>query len=211
MARCRVCKRSQWQARQCGAKCYQRTRVRKVTSKAGRDLSSLACTWDRLGGFDEASEPREHQGLVFCSMQPRLHSSYLIFLTLPCRSPPDPSLHASNFLDPWEPVVLIACKTGVKSIQLCHQLSETRPEFYRTAYVGPRTPIGSTETDFPPPPKRTRLHLKTLIYLPHASHSPLRTVFVSLKNVFPSSTPETPHASAQRLTSTQPTPTRHPL
>jgi hypothetical protein len=170
------------------------------------------------GGFDQASEPREHQGprsrlLQSLSMQPRLHSSCLIFLTLPCRSPPDPSLHASNFLDPWEPVVLIACKTGVKSIQLCHQLSETRPEFYRTAYVGPRTPIGSTETDLPPPPKRTRLHLKALIYLQHASHSPLRNVFVSsFKNVSPSSTtPETPHAPAKRLTSTQPTPTRHPL
>jgi hypothetical protein len=91
------------------------------------------------------------------------------------------------------------------------ELPETRPDFYQRACVGPRTPIGSTETDLPPPPKRTRLHLKALIYLQHASHSPLGNVFASsFKNVFSSSTPETPHAPTQRPTSTQPTPTCHP-
>jgi hypothetical protein len=155
------------------------------------------------------SEPREHQGLVLCSLfscsrdciLPTLSS-----LTLPCRSPPYPSLHALNYLDPWD--YNLRCSDRLrdrcKVDPAVPELPETRPEFDQAACVGSRLPMA--------PQKRACLHQnglasKTLIYPQNTSHSPLRTVFAFLQKVFPTPTPETPYAPTQQLTSTQLTPT----
>ena len=92
----------------------------------------------------QTGEPREIA--LFLSYLPN------IIIAVPLANRSIDSLHASNYLDPWEPGILFACENGVKSIQLCQQLSETRPEFCQRAYVGPRFPIG--------PQKRTCLHLQ---------------------------------------------------
>jgi hypothetical protein len=138
------------------------------------------------------------------STQPRLHSSYLIF--------PDIAV-------PLAAISIAACLELPGSLGLrcsdrlrgrCKvdpavpELPETRPEFDRTACVGPRLPLA--------PQKRTCLHQnglasQTLIYPQNTLHSPLRTVFAFLQKVFPTPTPKTPYAPTQQLISTQLTPT----
>jgi len=186
----------------------------QVTSEARAIVNGTAYEVRR------SDEPREHQGLVFCGLFPCSRDCILptlSSLTLPCRSPPYSSLHALNYLDPWDYAVLIACETGVKSIQLCQNSPRLDQSLIKQlAWVQGshwlyRNGLTPTRTDLPPP-ERTRLHQnglasKTLIYPQNTSHPPLRTVFAFLQKVFPSSTSEITHTPVQRLTFAQPTPT----
>jgi hypothetical protein len=174
----------------------------KVTSEARAIVNGTAYEVRPSERATRASKSRLVQSL---STQPRLHSSYLIFLALPCRSSPNPSIAARLELPRSLKIscsdrLRDRCKVG----PAVPELPETRPESDQTACMGPRLPLA--------PQKRACLHQNglastTLIYPQNTSHSPLRTVFAFLQKGFPTPTPETPYTPTQQLTSTQLTPT----